>query len=320
MGMGHRFRLEKYSGARSRHTCLVCESSKVFVRYVDEQTGHYLASHVGRCNREAKCGYHYTPRQFFSDNPSVKAERLSTRSVNHGAKKMRITSATKVDLLSVEILKRTLGAYERNNFLKFLSSRFVLDEVSLVVRRYLIGTWSDNRTVFWQIDNCGRVRTGKLIAYSAVTGKREKGRAPSWVHAELKRTGALSTNFTLQQCFFGEHLLRRELTQVIGLVESEKTAIVASLFMPDYLWVATGGCGNLDLTRLWRAMRGRRVILFPDSSKFKSWSAKADEARRAFDLDVRVSDLLERRLTAGQKREDYDIADFLLAGKQKGKV
>ena len=55
--------------------------------------------------------------------------------------------------------------------------------------------------------------------------------------------------------------------------------------------------------------------LVPDSSKYESWSAKADQANKAFGMMVAVSDLLERRLNEMQKREDYDIADFLLADK-----
>ena len=29
----------------------------------------YLSDSVGKCNRLNKCGYHYTPRQYFADNP-----------------------------------------------------------------------------------------------------------------------------------------------------------------------------------------------------------------------------------------------------------
>jgi hypothetical protein len=54
------------------------------------------------------------------------------------------------------------------------------------------------------------------------------------------------------------------------------------------------------------------VVLFPDSSKFEYWAAKAKEARRIFSTDVEVFNLLELRLNVEQKREDYDIADFIL--------
>src|SRR2546423_1332965 len=65
--MSYRYTLEKYKGKRTRHTCPNCGVRKEFTRYLDTQTGDYLAKHVGRCNREVNCGYHYTPKQYFSD-------------------------------------------------------------------------------------------------------------------------------------------------------------------------------------------------------------------------------------------------------------
>ena len=39
-------------------------------RYIDtENNNAYIADNVGKCNRLDKCGYHYTPRQYFEDNP-----------------------------------------------------------------------------------------------------------------------------------------------------------------------------------------------------------------------------------------------------------
>ena len=29
----------------------------------------YISDNVGVCNRIDKCGYHYTPKQYFTDNP-----------------------------------------------------------------------------------------------------------------------------------------------------------------------------------------------------------------------------------------------------------
>ena len=38
--------------------------------YIDtENNNQYLSDNVGKCNRLDKCGYHYTPRQYFTDNP-----------------------------------------------------------------------------------------------------------------------------------------------------------------------------------------------------------------------------------------------------------
>jgi hypothetical protein len=45
----------------------------------------------------------------------------------------------------------------------------------------------------------------------------------SWVHSVLKLP-----NYNLSQCFFGEHLLI-DTTKTVAIVESEKTAVIASV-------------------------------------------------------------------------------------------
>jgi hypothetical protein len=311
------YRLEKYNG-KNRCQCPRCGAVREFVRYVDGK-GEPLGAEVGRCNRESKCGYHYTPRQYFIDNPILQIDRNELKP-SPGIKANKVGDlSNKIDLIPPGIFKQSLGAYDENGFVQFLLSRFSVSEARQVLRCYFIGTWAGARTVFWQIDINRQVRTVKLISYDPIAGKRRKDRKPSWVHAELKRRGVLAISFNLEQSLFGEHLLTIEPDKPVAIVESEKTAVVASLFMPQYLWLATGGANNLRPERLSNLMKGRRVVLFPDSSKFEAWSAKVEEGRRVFGVDVRVSDLLERRLTSEEKREDYDIVDFLLEERRRSK-
>lgn len=54
---------------KTRYDCPGCGKHKIFSRYLDTQTGEHLRPSVGRCNRESNCGYHYTPKQYFEDNP-----------------------------------------------------------------------------------------------------------------------------------------------------------------------------------------------------------------------------------------------------------
>ena len=58
--------LEPYAGRNSRHTCPQCGEPHEFTRYIDTDTGEILADNVGRCNRIDQCGYHYTPKQYFT--------------------------------------------------------------------------------------------------------------------------------------------------------------------------------------------------------------------------------------------------------------
>ena len=74
----YRFHLQKYS-LGSKIACPSCERPRCFVKYVDEEGVVSFSNEVGKCDHEISCGYHYTPRDFFRDNPNanIKEERSS---------------------------------------------------------------------------------------------------------------------------------------------------------------------------------------------------------------------------------------------------
>ena len=68
--MNYRYTLEKYRGRSTRYNCPQCGRKHTFTRYIDtENNNQYISDNVGKCNRLDKCGYHYTPREYFADNP-----------------------------------------------------------------------------------------------------------------------------------------------------------------------------------------------------------------------------------------------------------
>ena len=69
---------------------------------------------------------------------------------------------------------------------------------------------------------------------------------------------------SLSQCFFGEHLLQEDKTKHIALVESEKIALIASNYLPQFLWIATGGKNGCFNNKALSVLRNRDVVLFPD--------------------------------------------------------
>lgn len=78
--------LEKYrSGGRNRYKCPQCGVAKTFARYVDEQ-GKYFADHVGRCNRESNCGYHFTPKQFWGEKTNLPLTKSHESDTKKGVK------------------------------------------------------------------------------------------------------------------------------------------------------------------------------------------------------------------------------------------
>jgi len=160
-------------------------------------------------------------------------------------------------------------------------------------------------TVFWQIDTQGKIRTGKIMLYSPTTGKRIKKpfNHISWVHKALKQP-----EFELKQCLFGEHLLIDK-TKPVAIVESEKTAVIASVYLPQFIWLAVGSLTNLNAEKC-NILKGRTVTLFPDLNGFDKWSSKAKELSHL--ANFIVSDLLERKATEAEKQQGFDLADYLI--------
>jgi shikimate kinase len=98
--------------------------------------------------------------------------------------------------------------------------------------------------------------------------------------------------------------------KTVAIVESEKTAIIASLCLPQFIWLATGSKQWLKADRL-RRLENRQVILYPDADGFDQWQSIASDASKQ-GLIVKTSALIELRATAEQKRNQYDLADYLI--------
>jgi hypothetical protein len=300
----HRYILEPYKGINTRYRCPICQQrDKTFSLYIDKETGEHIHPTVGRCNRESNCGNHYTPKQYFQDNnisfdiPQPKAY-----------KPLPVKPQPKpVSFIPVEVFKASLKAHETNCFVQFLINLFKVEVASQLVSRYFIAAskYWNGATVFWQIDTQGKVRTGKIMLYSPVTGKRVKEpyNYINWVHKAIKQP-----EFELRQCLFGEHLLINK-TKPVAIVESEKTAVIASVYLPQFIWVAVGSLTNLNAEKC-SILKGRTITLFPDLNGFDKWNSKAKELSHL--ANFTVSDLLERKATEAEKKQGFDLADYLI--------
>ncbi len=280
----YKYRLEKYTDRSSRHICPNCQQPQAFSRYVDE-SGNYIADNVGRCNHEDKCGYHLTPAEYFSNKgidytPTIKVDPKPLPPTDYVPEEMMIKSL------------RT-----DNYFIRFLSKYFSPLELARTIEKYRIGDTKDGRVIYWQIDDKDRVRTGKMMLYDPNSGRRVKNQPNSfdWVHRHVKNP------FQLDQCLYGLHLIKSN--KPIALVESEKSAIIASLTIPNYTWMATGGKQNF---RLMEAVKGHDVTLFPDLGAYDQWSMHASN------YGFKISNLLEQVATDEERQNGLDIADFIL--------
>lgn len=178
---------------------------------------------------------------------------------------------------------------------------------------YRLGMSRDGGVIFWQIDEHDRTHDGKIMYYRADC-HRDHDRQPSWVSYRLRRAGMDCGRLAEGHCLFGLHLLQRQSWKTVAVVEAEKTAVIMSALSPQYLWLATGGMGELSVARL-RPLAGRRVMLFPDTDvtgdTYRRWYDVAVAASDLFPRPVTVSRLLEQRATAAQKAAKIDIVDLI---------
>lgn len=225
--------------------------------------------------------------------------------------------------------------------------------------RYCVGASKHGGVIFWQIDHEGRVHDGKVMYYLPDCHRnKSKAAHPTWVSSLLaRREKAASRQNTTSHCFFGQHLLghtddtdntdliisNTDITDshesycalgnhklqtskfklqrnkpVVCVVEAEKSAFILSELYPDNIWLATGGLGEVQPDKF-RALRGRKVILFPDTDPdgiaFQRWTEAANQVMQASFWEesppIRVSSILEEHATEEQKERKIDLVDYL---------
>lgn len=209
------------------------------------------------------------------------------------------------------IVASTMRGYYWNNLFNFISTVIGKDEASRLMEMYRVGTskhWN-GATVFWQISGDGDVRGGKIMLYDRLTGHRVQKPYPhiTWVHSALRMR-----DFKLNQCFFGEHLLPNIRDKPVALVESEKTAILATHYMPQFLWLATGGkCSCMNRETI-KSLQGRDVILVPDLNATEEWR-KRMAIFNELGIKATLFEKLEQMATDEERAQGLDLADYLIA-------
>lgn len=184
-----------------------------------------------------------------------------------------------------------------------------------VLKEYHVGHSRWGFTVFWQIDNDGRVRTGKMMKYKA-DGHRDKENKYNfdWVHSALNRQHIIDTSkVEVKPCLFGMHLLDMYKGADVKIVESEKTALIMAIAYGNHeksLWMACGGLENINKEKLAPIMReGRRIVLYPDRDGVAAWKKKAHELNY---LNIVVDARPVTEWWKPQDGEKADIADVVV--------
>ena len=219
--------------------------------------------------------------------------------------------------LPVELMLRT--QYDANadtdNLIRWIYDGIQWDSVQRrripqVLMDYHVGHGKKGHTIFWQLDEGGHIRTGKMMKYRT-DGHRDKQSSWNfdWIHSTLERgtpklddhglimrdehgdviydTDAFRFLYDTERqeariTFFGMHLTQAAMYRhaTIKLVESEKTAVLMAIAYGNSasdLWMACGGLEMLTRERLKPLIdQGRRIILYPDRDGIDKWRKKVD--------------------------------------------
>jgi len=320
--MNYKYSLDSSS---KKYICPECQK-KTFVKYIDNKTKQFIRFDVGRCDREINCGYHYSPKAYFQDHGWKYENRNTNETVKRNVSKNVPKQAFQnVSYIEKAIFERSLYSDylpTENYFIDYLKQIFEEQIVSELVSRFRIGSskhWIGS-TVFWQIDETDRIRSGKIILYDKNSGKRSKN--ITWVHSVLKLKC-----FNLKQCLFGLHQINQFPDKIIGIVESEKTAIIMTgvsiqlNILNNYIWMATGSL-NMLKEELLKPIMQKKIVLFPDlgidnyskGSPFHQWKVKYEYLKNK-GCKIKISDLLEKNAHSNEKEKGYDVADYVFSEK-----
>lgn len=202
----------------------------------------------------------------------------------------------------------------RNLLIDLLLRLYPQQAVLMACERYLIGFNSfitgemGDALIFWQVDDKRKIVNAKSINYR-FDGHRDKKMPPMVLYPGNP------------QCLFGQHLLGEDPTKPIAIVESEKTALIMSIVMPEFVWMACGSLNNFNEHFL-KPLRHRTIIAFPDvdytRNKESGYSVSTDawikvaNRLKAEGWKISVNMSLEKKATTPQRLDKCDIADIAL--------
>lgn len=191
-------------------------------------------------------------------------------------------------------------------------------------KAYHLGHTNFGHTIFWQIDEKGKVRTGKMMLYKKDGHRNKKARWNfDFVHAMLfrdpKKPEYSDSKQDLKQTLFGMHLLDKYGHNAdVCIVESEKTAVLMAIAYGNndrHIWMACGGLENLSPERLAPIIeRHRKITLYPDRDGIDRWKQKAEQLnydRLTIDAKPVMSEA-EGGLWSEADGPKADIADVII--------
>lgn len=264
---------------------------KSFVRLIENETGKILDG-FGRCDHDTcpsrstdKSGIVYPGKDIDTSNFKT-VEKDETPKVFY----------------DWNIVRQYTEHRQENTLCRFLLTQVKdKDRFDKILQDYYIGS-INNDIIFWQIDQRGNVHRGKIMKYNS-DGHRQK---TSYAISTMRQKQKRPKNIEPEMCYFGQHLIQKD--RPIGIVESEKTAIIASYFLPQLTWIATLSLNNFNANRI-KFLNGFKypVYVFPDYDGYEKWTEKVEYFKVTTKLNIKVNQEVKKYGNGKQ-----DIADLLL--------
>lgn len=280
MSKEYTFEFEK--APLKKGTCPSCGQKEKFRYYIG------LSRAYGKCERVNNCGYHKMPD---------KSEIVNCENNSTPVKKIEV----KIVFPDAELCKTSIGN-QASNFHVFCTGE-KLNIPSEHIAKWNVGSRLNERTktietayVYQNIHQ--KYLNIRYFEYSNHC-KRNKAKHPYSLKAP-------DVNSKYSICLYGEHLLSKE--KIICLVESEKTAVIASYFYPDFDWLATGGKSGLTDEKI-SVLFNRAIYYLNDADQAGNKNSTLDKLK-AYQLNFHTIDLFPER------NDGYDIADAIIDGIQ----
>ncbi len=240
-----------------------------------------IGDEFGRCDREVKCGYFLKPKGQSVPKPEPAPQHPKV-------------------YIPFDLLKQTWAGYTKNTFIQYLQKRFSHEQISKAISTYKLGTTKDGGCCFPYIDEAQRIHAVQIRRFN----EQGHGIGNGWLHKLVKIEGYNKQELKVG-CLFGAHLLSSDNDKPILLVESPKTAVIASIQYPEALCMAAFNKSSLSSAKV-QALKGRSVLVSPDSDAYEDWTEKVERFKLEFpSIQFRITEAL-KGMESG-----LDLADLI---------
>lgn len=304
--------------------CPSCGADGKFVRF-KSKSGVWLDGDYGWCDREIECGFYEKP-------PIVeKATVVKKPTGNKNLFNCDILDSKKYDKFYVN----NPGNLP-NQFLRCIAKEFDTKIALEVQKSFSVGTFWDGGTIYpFYFD--GGLMSAQVVWYgSDFHRSKEERHHATWLHKfkyvddnghEHTSNDRLSihfvgqwdsTLFELGLPFFNWKAVEKDQeNKSICIVEAPKTAIIMSIVMPEYIWIAAGSLQGMQTYKFENIGLFKHFYLFPDmSTGDKAKTSWEKNCKYVLNHHFKTIDYYPKELGDTQRIEDAkngkDVADFII--------